>query len=256
MGVNNQMRKAEGTVLVIDIIDQYDIAMSNPQFLSLDAAFAATQNRFPFNAVCPHCGAFTVFQPGGAMGIVPQGEYDGKRISSLSATICPGCHEIGIGVQLVDDDRKTSAKLLWPNDSLPNRAPVDVNSEIKKAYNEARQIISISPQSAAVLARRCVQHVIREKLGIKERTLFVEIAKAIQRSELSKPTRDSLDHVRQIGNWGAHPSESETDPANTIIEVSRAEAEYTIRVLEMLFRDLYELPAEAAQMDTLIQRRK
>jgi hypothetical protein len=124
---------------------------------------------------------------------------------------------------------------------------------IEQAYDEARAVLSASPQAAAVLARRCVQHVIRERLGITEKTLFLEIAKAVLRPEPTKPTRDALDHVRQIGNFGAHP---DFDQANQLIEVTREEAEYTLEVLELLFNDLYVVPARTSLMGSRISAKK
>ncbi|MBK9975389.1 MAG: DUF4145 domain-containing protein [Planctomycetes bacterium] len=107
--------------------------------------------------------------------------------------------------------------------------------------------------AAAVLARRCIQHLIRIKLAIKKRDLFQEIEEAVKRPELTKPTQDSLHHVREIGNWSAHPS---TDQAETIIDVDAADAEYTIDVVELLFVDLYVTPAHAAAMRARIDAKK
>jgi hypothetical protein len=95
--------------------------------------------------------------------------------------------------------------------------------------------------------------VVRTKLKIVKKTLFDEIAEAVTRPELSMPTRSALDHVRQIGNWGAHPVE---DQASAIIDVTPEEAEYTLQVLEMLFHDLYVVPQQIATMQAKIQKKK
>ena len=94
---------------------------------------------------------------------------------------------------------------------------------------------------------------IRTKLKIKRNRLFDEIAEALRSDELSKNTRDSLDHIRTIGNWAAHP---ETDQANAIIEVTSEEASYTLDVLELLFDDLYTKPAKVAAMHSSIGKKK
>jgi hypothetical protein len=107
--------------------------------------------------------------------------------------------------------------------------------------------------AAAVLARRCLQRVIRAKLRITKKNLFDEIEEAVKREELSKPTRDALDHVRTIGNWAAHPVE---DQASTIIDVSAEQAEYTLRVLELLFNDLYVVPEKTAAMNAKLKAKK
>jgi len=112
---------------------------------------------------------------------------------------------------------------------------------------------SASPMAAAVLARRCLQHVIRAKLGIEKDNLFQEISEAATREELSMPTRKALDHVRHFGNWGAHPVQ---DQASQIIEVTPEEAEYTLQVLELLFEDLYVKPLKIATMAAKIEDKK
>ena len=111
----------------------------------------------------------------------------------------------------------------------------------------------LSPMASAVLARRCLQQVIRTKLEIKKDRLFDEIAEAVKRPELSKPTAAALDHVREIGNWGAHPAQ---DQASEIVEVSPEEAEYTLGVLELLFEDLYVTPARIASMEARVRAKK
>lgn len=45
-----------------------------------------------------------------------------------------------------------------------------------------------------------------------------------------------MDHVRQIGNFGAHP---DIDQSGLLVRVSEEEAVYTLFVLELLFDDLY-----------------
>ncbi len=144
-------------------------------------------------------------------------------------------------------------QLLWPVDVRPDLAPTGLEAHIKKTYDEARQILPFSPMAAAVLCRRCLQHVIREKLGISKHNLHEEIAEAIKKPELTKNTQEALDHIRKIGNWGAHPS---VDQANTIIDVTPEEADYCLDVLELLFEDLYVRPQTTAAMAAKLKAKK
>lgn len=166
---------------------------------------------------------------------------------------CQVCNGIVLGAGLDPRTSPPAGEYLWPADVWPDHSPTDLEEEIRKSYDEARMILSLSPAAAAVLARRCLQHVIRKRLQIKKGTLFAEIADAMKREELSKPTRDSLQHIRQIGNWGAHPSQ---DEAGTLIEVTDEEAKYTIEALEMVFDDLYVTTARAKAMKARIEDRK
>jgi hypothetical protein len=170
---------------------------------------------------------------------------------------CPSCKGGVVGVELhVPEGILCKGEFLWPNSIVwPDRAPPGIEAPIKSAYDEARAVLGISARASAVLARRAIQHVLRAKLNVKHATLFEEIKEAVTRSELTKPTRETLDHVREIGNWGAHPITSK-DPAETIIEVSPDDAAYTLQVLELLFGDLYTTPMKIAEMSARIQSKK
>jgi hypothetical protein len=145
------------------------------------------------------------------------------------------------------------SRLIWPRSVPPDRSPLGMEPHFQSIYDQARNVLDMSPMAAAVLARRCLQHVIRKKLGITKRNLFEEIAEAVTRPDLSMPTRSALDHVREIGNWSAHPVE---DQGAAIIDVTQEEAEYTLGVLEMLFHDLYVIPQQIATMQAKIQKKK
>ena len=216
---------------------------------TLSSEFAGKGSFHNLPALCPHCGAYVVFQ---AVNVADVGEswllIDGYRIIAILIGQCPGCNGLVVGICTAGDRR-----LIWPPSLPPDRSPPDLDPEYKVVYNQARQVFSISPMAAAVLTRRCLQHVIRTKLGITKANLFEEIVEAVKSDNLTKATRDALDHIREIGNWGAHPIQ---DQANQIIEVTPEEAEYTLHVLELLFHDLYVTPARIAEMDAKVRGKK
>ena len=200
--------------------------------------------------VCLHCGIASVFEnlvdySHGAVRVVPE---DSPGLAEIKVGFCHACHCLVFGV--IHDGGSTH---LWPAKTWPDNAPAGVPPEIKSKYDDARMVLPLSPSAAAVLARRCLQHVIREKLGIKERTLNLEIIEAEKREELTKTTSVVLHQVRTIGNWGAHPTKDEAD---TLIDVTPEVAAFTLSALEMVFRDLYEGPAFAAEMQSLLDAKK
>lgn len=225
--------------------------MGSSRVQSLSDAFAGSGNLADLVALCPHCGSKTAFQlivrgVGGAL-LHPD---DGQEIKHIVTARCRGCRCLVVGAVR---DGPTLGVLLWPTESWPDRAPSDLEPDVRKTYDEARAVLCSSPMAAAVLARRCLQQVIRLKLGITKDRLFDEIEEALKRDELTKPTREALHHVREIGNWGAHPV---LDQSRALIDVERPEAEYTLRTLELLFHDLYVVPAEAEAMNALIKQKK
>lgn len=208
--------------------------------------------------ICPHCRSVAAFE-----NVVQHGVAYGKpfpfqyadRCTNLNAHIakCLACNGIVFGMVELRDGKTNIPHYLWPLEEWPDHAPEQIEPEIKRAYDEARAVLPLSPMAAAVLARRCLQHVLRERLKIEESVLFDQIKKAVACEELSKPTRDALHHIRQIGNWAAHPS---VDQSNTLIQVTRQEAEYTLEAVEMVFYDVYVATARAVAMGARIEQKK
>lgn len=208
--------------------------------------------------VCPHCGAHSAFEQisqDKLLGLILLTRGAANRL--LFQGSCYACQGLIIVASVYVPARETSPqslelRLLWPRTIRPSKSPRELPAELQRDYDQARTVLADSPMAAATLARRCVQYVIRTKMGIEDRDLFSEIKQAILRPELTAATRESLDHVRKIGNWAAHPS---LDAANTIIEVSPEEASYTLDVLELLFHDLYVTPANVWAMRKRIEAR-
>jgi uncharacterized protein DUF4145 len=216
-------------------------------------------------ARCPHCGVLGVFPKLSRNSLVAQQcvAIGSSRIKkNENRIIHEYCQSSDCGKDVLirhevfnsdGPEIKPNLTLLWPVEVRPSKAPASLKDDARLDYDEARLVLPYSAAAAATLARRCLQHVLRSELGIKNGRLFEEIGIAVRSDELTKPTRDALDVVRQIGNWGAHPM---NDQSNTLIRVTSEEAEYTIEILEMLFIDLYEQPEKAKAMSKRLELRK
>jgi Domain of unknown function (DUF4145) len=109
-------------------------------------------------------------------------------------------------------------------------------------YEEACLIRDLSPKASATLVRRCLQGMIRDFAQISDRTLFLEIgrlrkavADGIAPQGVTNESVDAIDHVRKVGNIGAH---MEAD-INHIVDVDPGEAAALISLVEMLFEEWY-----------------
>lgn len=109
-------------------------------------------------------------------------------------------------------------------------------------YEEACSIKELSPKASATLVRRCLQGMIRDFCGISKGTLAQEIKalrEAIEGGSGPKgvdiDTVDAIDHVRSIGNIGAHMEKN----INIIVDVDADEAQMLIDLVEMLFAEWY-----------------
>lgn len=213
-------------------------------------------------AVCPNCGHPTGHHCVGAVNTSDNAKIHSKSARRVFVTKCRACSEIAIVVSYIDDRLSLSigSKHLWPTQSWPDRAPDGLDPAIRKSYDEARIVLPHSPGASAMLSRRCLQMLIRTKLGITKRQLVEEIKLALDHPDLSGPTKAALDAIREIGNNGAHPnpdhSMSEQSDGIVFIEVAQSDAEFTLETLEMLFDDLYTMPAKTASMFAKIRAQK
>jgi hypothetical protein len=103
-------------------------------------------------------------------------------------------------------------------------------------YVEACNVIGDSPKASAALSRRCLQHILREVEKVKHSDLANEIQQVLDKGKLPTHLAESIDAIRHIGNFAAHPIKSTA--SGEIIDVEPGEAEWNLDVLESLF-DFY-----------------
>lgn len=120
--------------------------------------------------------------------------------------------------------------------------PDYIPAPLVEDYIEACKIKDLSPKASATLARRCLQGMIRDFCGISKPTLFKEIEalkKLLDESNapkgVSADSVEAIDHIRQIGNIGAHMEKD----INVIIDVDPEEAQVLIELIETLFEEWY-----------------
>ena len=189
---------------------------------------------------CPHCGTRVHFKrplesPGGPIFAtdISQGAEELPDIRLVYAE-CPSCGNLTISLQAND-----KTHLLWPRTGQYRAVPDNLPETIREDFEQACAVLESSPKASAALSRRCLQHVLLDKAGVKKGNLSDQIDEVLAQplpSELSK----IIDLVRQTGNLAAHPIKSQR--TGEIVDVEPQEAECNIEVLEMLFDYYYEQP--------------
>lgn len=120
--------------------------------------------------------------------------------------------------------------------------PVYIPQQLRNDYNEACAILKLSPKASATLSRRCLQGMIRDYWGIKNKGSLKQEIDAIQ-DKVDTLTWEAIEAIRTVGNIGAH-MEKDVD---LIIDVDPDEAEKLISLIEMLFEDWYIASHERAE---------
>lgn len=186
-----------------------------------------------------------VFETLGAQ-CMRQREDDGEVWHRADYGYCQSgeCRRLIIRLVTEEEGVEASAKFVEPH----GKARADfrhVPRSMLSDYEQACAVLYLSPAASAALARRCLQGVIREHFNIREANLLEEIKKVADLKTLPPYLADGLGKIREIGNLAAHPAhDSEFD---VIINVEREDAEWTLEILESLFRHCYVEPMEYKQ---------
>lgn len=111
--------------------------------------------------------------------------------------------------------------------------PEYIPKQIRDDYEEASQIIDISPKAAATLLRRCLQGMIRDFWGVTKGRLVDEIDGI--KDKITPSQWKAIDGLRHIGNIGAHMEKD----VNLIIDVTPDEATKLLKLIELLLEKWY-----------------
>ena len=196
---------------------------------------------------CPHClVAFHDEKTSYAIGKDIDGEW------GIITTKCPACNRLvfflakGAVILSRESNRLILVNpydefLVYPKSSPRPPAPKEVPNQIAEDYNEACLVLNESPKASAALSRRCLQNILHEKAGINLGNLSQEIDRILTDNLLPSYITESLDAIRNVGNFAAHPIKSES--SGQILNVEPGEAEWSLDVIEMLFDFFFVQPA-------------
>jgi hypothetical protein len=190
---------------------------------------------------CSHC--LQAFHDKGQFMDFPLGQNANGPCTAFYAK-CPACSEFIIQLQRVVNNRFNEV-LIYPHTTCRPPLPPEVPKEFSDAYQEACAVLSYSEKASAALSRRCLQHLLRERGGVKAPDLAKEIQAVLESKQLPSHLADDLDAIRVLGNFAAHPIKSTN--TGEIVEVESGEAQWILDVLSGLL-DFYYVQAERSRM--------
>ena len=168
----------------------------------------------------------------------------------LEYTTCPACNRFiftlvskaaGEMGGITFPGQEISRYLARPKSHIRPLPPQEVPETFASDYREAAAVLADSTEASAALSRRCLQHLIREKAGIKRSDLAKEIDALISSNALPSHLAEAVDAIRNIGNFAAHPIK--TTATGEVLPVEPGEAEWTLDVLDGLFDFYFVQPA-------------
>ena len=203
-------------------------------------------NKEAFN--CPICGAYAKQIWSYAYGYEKRhSEIHGNQkstgnIDEFAFSRCTHCNNNSIW-------KLDKNALIYPKNSSRNFDLTDIPKDLADDYEEACLVISDSPKASSALSRRCLQGLLREQ-GFSAKSLAQEIQSAIDSKTLPSHICDSLDAIRNIGNFAAHPMKDTN--SGTVVPVEPGEAEWNLDVIQSLSDFFYVQPAKMqARKDAL-----
>lgn len=112
---------------------------------------------------------------------------------------CRNCH--GVSIWSEDGD----GRMVDPQIGGGPRPHVEMPADVKADYEEARQIVNLSPRGACALLRLAVQKLCVD-LGEPGEMLNTDIGNLVKKG-LDQQVQEALDSLRVIGNEAVHPGE-------------------------------------------------
>ena len=142
---------------------------------------------------CPNCGVFS------------QHTWSNDDYATAK---CIHCSDISIWKGQI---------MVYPLTGNIEIANSDLPEDIQNDYNEAKNIVNISPRGAAALLRLAIQKLCKH-LGEKGENINEDIKNLVKKG-LPQTMQQALDSVRVIGNSAVHPG---TIDLNDKIEIAYA----------------------------------
>lgn len=185
---------------------------------------------------CPHClesffEEWTAYDLGGD----PEGGWQFRYCR------CPSCNKLICYLKSTKGN-KYKKYLVRPKGISRSPIPKEIPEKYAEDYKEACLVLPDSAKASAALSRRCLQNLLREVTKVKPSNLSSEIQEVIDSKTLPSHLSESIDAIRNIGNFAAHPNKS--DKAGEIIDVEPGEAEWSLGVIEGLFDFYFVQPAK------------
>jgi hypothetical protein len=153
-----------------------------------------------------------------------------KCLNNVHLSMCYSCKEVSIW--------KYDA-LLYPLEKFDVEPNADLGADIKRDFNEARQVLDLSPRSAAALLRLCIQKLLKQ-LGCTGKDINSDIGAMVKKG-LDPKIQKALDVVRVVGNNAVHPGTMDIDDNREI----------AARLFQLVNRIAYDMITHPNELDVL-----
>lgn len=156
-----------------------------------------------------------------------------------SSALCTSCHNISLWFE---------NELIYPRTRHGASPNPDMPDEVRKVYDEAREVSSLSRKSAAGLLRLALQMLI-DDLEPGTGAINTKIGSLVQKG-LPPQIQQAMDALRVIGNESVHPGQIDLDGADN------ATVDALFALLNVIVEDRITKPNQISEMYALIPQEK
>jgi len=127
-----------------------------------------------------------------------------------------------------------------PRNDEVNQTVRHLPDDVAEFFNGAQRVLVAGvPDAAAVQLRKTLEAAAAHK-EVKEKTLYASVEKLIELNFITKDFAQLLNHVRKIGNLGAHYTDE---------KIGQAEVLRAMRFTTQVLRNLFEVPGELSELN-------
>ena len=171
---------------------------------------APEPNRDAFH--CPHCEVYSHqrWYNRARLQSPAKGGSEVEYLDKTTGSVCERCKEFTIWI---DGD------MIYPSESAAPLPAEDTPDNVRRDFEEARQVVNDSPRAAAALLRLAIEKIVDE-LGADGDSLHARIGNLVAENRIDARIQKALDSVRVIGNESVHPGTMDMrDDRDTALEL-------------------------------------
>ena len=168
---------------------------------------------------------------------------DGSRYE-MRRMACPECKSDLILVEQYKNDALLSQYYAVPQ--RPTREKmIGIPEKYARLYQDASDVLEISPRASAALSRACLQLLLREYGGVEPSSLVKEIDQVLASNSLPVRLAQTINAIRQMGNYAVHPDKR--NKLGETVDIDEGEAEWGLEILKDLFEHYITKPKEQSE---------
>lgn len=173
-------------------------------------------------------------------GSIARGYSSGDNIKVISVCKCQQCGYISFWY---------NEKLIWPLNSSVEAPLLDMPEDIKNLYNEARNIIELSPKGSCAILRLALQKLCNKLAGQDENKKIDGAIKKLVEKGLPLTLQKAMDTVRIVGDEAVHPGTINIDD-------NRELAIAMFRLINIIIEKMIVEPNEINKLYNLMPKNK